>query len=407
MTIDNWFDKQDIDLSNLIISQDIRGYVLPHASTKYTGQIISHTLRFKPIALITQIIIIFFPSAEEEDIFYDGTPYHHEFLVPWQALLIALAKWNISTNSVQIIPINVRKLTQKYSNKELNLDNSLFVISSDFSHFLPMETALELENTSARALMFKNTNDFLVNNVVDDPMSYEFFFELIKRYPRFKDITLQWIGRTRSSGLRGVGYLSFLILNQHIVTKPPDGIFVTCYDGSLRPRECLGNWFSSSDRYSLQVEETLIKKVIKFGGTTSRLTGGNFTNHPIQYYTVSYLYRSEIQNTFIRGFHTVLGNATYLADVFLENTFENGKWIRPTDKEWPPNNKSNNFDMTDTIHQLNEKSHTTKEQPLVFYDTFVKHVSITKSHEGGKKKKSKRRKKRKNKTIKKVLKKNV
>ena len=43
-----WFNKNDIVISKSITLDDIHGYVLPHAGTKHTGEIISHTLRFKP-----------------------------------------------------------------------------------------------------------------------------------------------------------------------------------------------------------------------------------------------------------------------------------------------------------------------------------------------------------------------
>ena len=43
-----WFNKNDITFKKKISLDDLHGYVLPHAGTKHTGNIISHTLRFKP-----------------------------------------------------------------------------------------------------------------------------------------------------------------------------------------------------------------------------------------------------------------------------------------------------------------------------------------------------------------------
>ena len=43
-----WFHKKDILFHPSVIDSSIRGYVLPHASTTYTGKVISHTLRFRP-----------------------------------------------------------------------------------------------------------------------------------------------------------------------------------------------------------------------------------------------------------------------------------------------------------------------------------------------------------------------
>ena len=53
-----WFNHNDIELKNNIELENIEGYVLPHASTKYTGDIISHTLRFKPKKYFKRFYII-------------------------------------------------------------------------------------------------------------------------------------------------------------------------------------------------------------------------------------------------------------------------------------------------------------------------------------------------------------
>ena len=46
-----WFHSKDlsstIDLPTVVVD-DIYGYVLPHAGTQYTGDIIQHTLQFCP-----------------------------------------------------------------------------------------------------------------------------------------------------------------------------------------------------------------------------------------------------------------------------------------------------------------------------------------------------------------------
>ena len=39
---------KDLKKCATIIVDDLHGYVLPHAGTKHTGDILSHTLRFKP-----------------------------------------------------------------------------------------------------------------------------------------------------------------------------------------------------------------------------------------------------------------------------------------------------------------------------------------------------------------------
>ena len=39
-----WFNQKDININNLVELDDLHGYALPHAATKHTGDIISHTL---------------------------------------------------------------------------------------------------------------------------------------------------------------------------------------------------------------------------------------------------------------------------------------------------------------------------------------------------------------------------
>ena len=372
MSPKTWFQKSDITLFNPIILEDLHGYVLPHASTKYTGHILSHTLKFKPKKDIKTIIIIYYPALSQENIVVGSEKYYHEYYVPWQTMLVALSFWNIDPNSITFIPINVRDIT---NNPEIKYNKKLLiVVSSDFSHFLPFEEAIVKENIAAHALMYKNIDPKFMNNIVDDPKSYEYLFSKILP----KDLTLQWIGRTRSPGLKAVGYLSFLLIKQHQVktSQIPDGIFVTCYDTKMRHRECLGKWFKNGSKYSRKEESELIKRVIFLGQTKSRLTGGINIEPIIKYYTVSYLYKSQT-NKIIRGWHTVFGNATYLSDVFLENTFNNGKWINLNlDTEWPRKNNDDNFNMTETLEQLNLKSHLFTQTPISLYDTFVKNVTI-------------------------------
>ena len=378
MSSKTWFNKSDLLLSAPIILDDLHGYVLPHASTKYTGHILSHTLRFKPNKIIKNIIIIYYPAFDKENIIIGTKKYYHEYYVPWQTMLVTLSFWKIDISSITFIPINVKETNKPIIS--LDNDNLLVILSSDFSHFLPFEEAIVKENTAAHALMYKNTDPKFMNNIVDDPRSYKYLFNILKKDLK-KDLTLQWIGRTRSPGLKAVGYLSFLLMNQHKVKKNsvPDGIFVTCYDTEMRHRECLGNWFKNdSNKYSTTKEKELIDKVCRLGQSESRLTGGINIAPLVKYYTVSYLYKSQT-NKFIRGWTTVLGNATYLSDVFLENTFNNGQWIDfDLDTEWPNNNNNNNFDMTETIEQLNLKAHVlqSSKSVLSFFNTCVKNVTI-------------------------------
>ena len=53
-----WFTPNDLIKHKSIIIDDLEGYILPHAGTKYTGPIFSHTLRFKPKNFL--IILLFY-----------------------------------------------------------------------------------------------------------------------------------------------------------------------------------------------------------------------------------------------------------------------------------------------------------------------------------------------------------
>ena len=367
----NWFKKTDINFKNnkIITLNNLHGYVLPHASTTYTGNIISHTLRFKPTKIINQVLIVYYPSSDTENIIIGKDKYYHEYYVPWQSFLCALNYWKINTN-ITFIPINIKEINNKNISLQ-NFTNSIIIISSDFSHYKPFKQAIESENKAAHALIYKNTKPLFMNNIVDDPKSYKFLFKHIPN-----NFTLQWVGRTRSPGKEAVGYLSFLLTTQHNITKNINGLFVTCYDSKMNHRECLGQWFDINNKYSKKKEVDLINKVINLGQNESRLTNGEFINIPVVYYSISYLYKSKI-NKFIRGWHTLLANATYLSDVFLENTFNNGKWFDfKTDYEWP---QDNNFIMTETLKKLNIKANLnpdSKINNIELYDTFVKNVSI-------------------------------
>ena len=43
-----WFKNRDIEIIKKKVISNLHGYVLPHAGTKYTGKILSETLRFRP-----------------------------------------------------------------------------------------------------------------------------------------------------------------------------------------------------------------------------------------------------------------------------------------------------------------------------------------------------------------------
>jgi hypothetical protein len=380
-----WFNESDIlkhfNSFSIIELNDLNGYVLPHAGTKYTGQIIAHTMRFKPVKKFSTVYILFYP-ANTTNTSTETEKTAHEYEVPYKACLTVFQKiWKINTQSITFIPYNiVTETLPKLSTEEYK--KSLVIVSADFSHFLDLQTAYRAENCAANAILHNALGSGI--NTPSPPIKCtdiidhrDTFVRLYSFLPSTARPVLQWVGRTRSPGKQGVGYLSFLLRKEHVVEsgRLPDGIFVTCYDTTMTARECLGEWFNGSSRdlktigdidsrdlmkfknkkWSKKKEDELIADVVKKGKTFSRLTGGRDTHSPIKYCTITYLY---IDNTtppegFIRGWHGLLTEAFYLSDVFLENTFDNGKWMTATDNEWI---QDYNFKLDDTLDSLDRKA---------------------------------------------------
>ena len=113
-----WFNKKDLTIKPIININNLYGYVLPHAGTSYTGQIISHTLRFRPTKTINKIIILYYPASDTPDInIYtrDGTTlsYYHEYYVPWKSLdyIFSNNKYNTpNTNNIIYEGYNIKDI---------------------------------------------------------------------------------------------------------------------------------------------------------------------------------------------------------------------------------------------------------------------------------------------------------
>ncbi len=338
-----WYKSSDIKKLPIIELDNLHGYILPHAGTKHTGQILSHTLRFKPKNNFTDIYILYYPSNNEENIIKGNKKYYHEYYVLWKTLSYICEKhWRLRDINIQGFNIKNNEIPNKNP-------NALMVLSVDFSHNLAMNKAIKLENCAAAALMNKQLENLSCLKVVDHIDTIKTFYDIMP------EKTLQWVGRTRSNTLRGVGYLSFLIRDfSDDVKKDSKGMFVTAYDVNMTKKECLGKWF---ERWSSKIENDLINKVISSAKKTSRLTGGKDLNIPLCCYSITYLYPEKTKR-FIRGWHGIRKDAFYLSDVFLENTFNNGRWISPNDTIWPRENK---FNLNQTFKKLNIKSNKTRK----------------------------------------------
>ena len=130
-----WFTSKDIVPNQQpIIVDDVCGYVLPHAGTEYTGDIIQHTLRFQPrnIESIRRVYIYYYPANSIPDVTINvsnqtGSEYdddddriilssihknkcHHELYVPFRSILHYFRYWKMNIEKIQFVPVNVRAM---------------------------------------------------------------------------------------------------------------------------------------------------------------------------------------------------------------------------------------------------------------------------------------------------------
>lgn len=410
-----WFHSKDLTPSTerpSIVVDDIYGYVLPHAGTQYTGDIIQHTFQFRPknIEEIKRVYIYYFPANEKPDITIPDADAHdtrdetfdnrvilssistsecdHELYVPFRTILHYFRKWNVNTKGIKFVPVNIRNIQNKWLNNEgaggrpksrrrrrgdklhhhkkktrrrhRHAIGSFYIISADFSHHKSFDYAIHNENKAAHAIVTDSlecaydTPPYL--DEIDDVRTFRVF------KTKHPNLSFQWIGRTRSPGENAVGYHSFLIRPVFQPMKrdslPINGIFVTCYDSKMNARECLGEWFSPVDGHTWtpHMEKAFIKKVKGKAQTESRLTGGENKNIPITRCIVTYLFKDTSTASFIRGWHGIRTNTIYLPDVLLENAKEDGVWITPRDTEWSLPENVTEFNITETLEELEQKA---------------------------------------------------
>jgi len=253
----------------------------------------------------------------------------------------------------------------------------LVVISADFSHYLPFQKAIESENKAAKSLMYRLSNPKFTS-VVDDIVSFNYLYQNVS-----SSTMLQWVGRTRSPGDKAVGYLSFLIRKSpRIIDKfNSNGFFVTVYDEELNIRECLGKWYS---KYSEKNTNSFIQSTLESAKTKNRFTvNEQYLDSPLKYYTITWLFKSKSKK-FIRGWNSIQSNSFFLSDVFLENTYENGKWIQNKDIQWDYSNVHSNdsdFDLTETFSKLQRKAGKIKTKRknhnYQLYYSMVEHITLS------------------------------
>ena len=97
-----WFDNKDLIDYGIISVSNLKGYVLPHAGTKFSGQLISHTLRFRPMKLPKNIFIIYLPSSSAPNVFWRPKnknlyDYNESGLIPmYHEFAKSINLWNCS-----------------------------------------------------------------------------------------------------------------------------------------------------------------------------------------------------------------------------------------------------------------------------------------------------------------------
>ena len=364
-----WFHHSHIKIQKpLIPIEDLHGYVLPHAGTEHSGSVLSHTLRFIPRKHFSNILIVYYPASVSENV--EGKMYHEEYVVQETLKHVITDVWKLKY-PVAFQGFNVRDGKDPPA---FNARDTLLVVSADFSHHLSMQDAISLENCAANAIMHKQLQQHIsIDNCIKVMDHVESFKQMYKYLPHG---VLQWVGRSRSKGLKGVGYLSFLIRSRPQPSyNPPDGMFVTAYDETMQQRECLGQWYNSLNKWSKPLEKNFVKSVLDKARTTSRLTGGENITVPVKFYTITYLYKTP-RTKFIRGYHGIKSSAFYLPTVFLEHTYENGTWIKPSDKHWI---QKKGFSLRDTLKKLQQKAnkHTRrKKQSYSLYTSTVTHHKL-------------------------------
>ena len=162
-----WFDSSNLKIHPPIDVYDLNGYVLPHAGTLYTGNIISHTLRFRPMKHIKYIYILYYPSSEEPNI---DNMYYHEYYVPWKCMEYILG------NNYHYQGFNLRNNIDHHIPRIAS--NTLIVVSADFSHHYPIQKAIELENKAAHSLMFRELKQTEYTNIVYDMISFHKLYSI-------------------------------------------------------------------------------------------------------------------------------------------------------------------------------------------------------------------------------------
>jgi hypothetical protein len=306
-----------------------------------------------PTKIPTRLAIVYEPASETPDALDERPPEvrvpvkhaYHELIVPLRAILwlwpeTIAAKWsfvNARTHTVRDRP-------------------SFTVVSCDWSHGLPLQEAIYLENRAVMSLLFGNLLFDAARVAIDSPRA-------LQQAPG--GTHWEWTGRSFSSGTRPVGYMSLILRKRRPIQKAY-GYFVTAYDDAYRARECLGE----TGNPSAAALEALVERVIRLGSQSAPRLDRSLDTAPVRHVLVTELHRTVPGERFVRGLHSASAcGAIYISSVFLEHVMENGVWVGPTQTRWA--GARGPWSFRPTLRQLARKGVRRCEHPTLYRSRVV------------------------------------
>lgn len=348
-----WFDPAHLSRKPRIPTEGMCGISIPHAGTAHCGGCLSHALRFVPTKMPARLVLVYEPASATPDAL-DERPSevrvpakhaYHELIVPLRAILwlwpeTIAAKWlfvNARTQTVRGRP-------------------SFMIVSCDWSHGLPLQQAVYLENRAVKSLLFGNLHSDAARTAIDSPRAFQ-------QTP--KGTHWEWIGRGFSKGTRPVGYMSLLLRKRRPIQRAY-GYFVTAYDDAYRARECLGEIGNPSTA----ALEALVERVVRLASRAAPRLDHSLGAAPVRHLLVTELHHTHPGERFVRGLHSASAcGATYISNVFLEHVMQNGVWVGPTQTRWTGGRGPWSF--RPTLRRLAKKGGRRCEYPTLYRSRVV------------------------------------
>ena len=345
-----WFSPRDLPLHprRRTTVDGMRGISLPHAGTRHCGHVLAHALRFVPPAMPTRIVVVYQPVSPTPNVLKEhtrnahrGFPLpaehaYHEALVPVYAMCTLWPE--VRGASWAFVNVNAREPPPPHDEADTE-EGAFVVVSCDWSHHLPMNEAMPLEDRAVVALQHGKLDSAAARAAMDSVGAFKVAQQI---RPNPGPFVWQWVGRSRSGGERGVGYLAFLLRRTDV--EGASKYFVSAYDEEFRLRECLGTSGTSGKNPTQAELRDLMRRVARSGSRARPRLNRDLGPGRVPYLTVTAMYDDEpapgagaavVENEFIRGWHSVSAcGATYVASVFLKHVFEGGGWIHADATKW-------------------------------------------------------------------------